>query len=422
MTSATTAPRLVAAALVAAVGLATGSASAGDGPIISAGTGCALQCIEEALVTTTATSALVELKTTVLAHLEVSIAKQAAATTTGGLTAPQTKTVSISAYSAKRTASFAGLEPETTYTIVVEATDLNQQTAYRKGTFETLPVKAQAPAGPTTLDSGLGCAAQCIEQVAFTQIRPAASVASLDLRTATDAKIQLVLSRDKPVATAAGPSQLEIVAKQSSPGLTRSWRTQVGGLLPGTRYWAVVRAKDAEGRTSIRQGSFRTVSATAVVTLHKLKVLNDGDKGRNKGELHFRYEGAGEELGSNGTFQKIRSVSTVDVRVAGQSRPGMSMLLPANGDATLDVRVRADECDAALKKNCVLESGGGSADAVAGGRFDLAEILEDGALPRWYGTGVAAPPGHDGYFVLATSGTYVDFVVLATLDLRIDWP
>jgi hypothetical protein len=196
----------------------------------------------------------------------------------------------------------------------------------------------------------------------------------------------------------------------------------VGGLLPGTRYWAVVRAKDAEGRTSIRQGSFRTVSATAVVTLHKLKVLNDGDKGRNKGELHFRYEGAGEELGSNGTFQKIRSVSTVDVKVAGQSRPGMSMLLPANGDATLDVRVRADECDAALKKNCVLESGGGSADAVAGGRFDLSEILEVGALPRWYGTGVAAPPGHDGYFVLATSGTYVDFVVLATLDLRIDWP
>ena len=30
---------------------------------------------------------------------------------------------------------------------------------------------------------------------------------------------------------------------------------------------------------NVRQGSFRTVSATATVTIHKIKVVNDGDKG-----------------------------------------------------------------------------------------------------------------------------------------------
>lgn len=416
--------RLLATALLAMLALAAGSASAGGGPIISAGTGCAVQCIQKALVVATATSATVELETTVLAHLKVSITKQTVSTTTGGFAASLTKSVSISAFSPNRIASFAGLEPDTTYAIVVKATDLKNQTASRKGTFKTLPVKVAVPAGPTDLSSGLGCSTQCIQKALFSQARPAASIAKLDVRTSTDAKIQVVVSRDKPVATAAGPSQFDIVSTQSSPGLTRSWQTQVGGLLPGTRYWAVVRAKDAEGRMSFRQGSFRTVSASALVTLHKIKVLNDGDKGRNKGELYFRYYGGGEELGSSAGFEKIRSVSVVNVKVYKQNRPGFSMVLPANGDAKLDVRVLAEECDNVLKKNCLVEAGGPSVNqyAYAGGVFDLSDILAAGALPPWYGTGVAPPAGHDGYFVLSTSGTYIEFLVLATVDIRIDWP
>ena len=287
MTLAATALKLAAAA-VAMLALAAGTASADGGPIISAGTGCAVQCIKKAVVTPTSTTATVELETTVPAHLTVSITKQTAGTTTGGLTAQLTKTDHIWAFARHPKASFDGLEPDTTYAIVVKATDLKQQTAYQKGTFKTLPVKTQGPVGPSTLDSGLGCAAECIETALFTQVKPAASIANVDLRTSTDAKIQLIVSRDKPVATAAGPSQFDIVSNQSSPGMTRAWRTQVGGLLPGTRYWAVLRAKDAEGRMSIRQGSFRTVSAHALVTLHKIKVLNDGDK-NSKGELYFRY-------------------------------------------------------------------------------------------------------------------------------------
>ncbi|MGZ8781984.1 MAG: hypothetical protein ACXWZB_00640 [Gaiellaceae bacterium] len=420
MSALTLALRLSLAAV--ALTLATSSAAAG-GPIISAGTGCAVQCIEKALVVPTSTSATVELKTTVLAHLTVSITKQVVPTTTGGLVAPQTRTVSISAFAPAKVAWFADLEPETTYAIVVKAIDLKGQRASRSGIFATLPVKAQGHSPVGGFDSGAGCAAQCIQKALFTQSQPAASIARLDVRTATDAKIRVVVSRDKPVATADGPSQLDIVSSQASPGLTSSWQTQVGGLLPGTTYYAVVRATDAQGRTAIRQGSFRTVSATAIVTLHKLKIVGDGDKGRNKGELAFRYYGDGVMHGWSGSFRKIRSVSVVDVWLRGTSRPGFMMSFPADGDAKIDVKVVGEECDV-LFKNCVVEAGLPSDNqyANARGETDLSTILDAGAQNAWQGTGVAAPAGHDGYFVLGTGDTYVRFLVLATVDLRIDWP
>jgi hypothetical protein len=409
---------LVAASLT----LATGAAAA-PGPIISAGTGCALQCIEKALVVPTATSARVELKTTVLAHLTVTIEKKIVPGTTGGLVASQARTVTIHAFHVVKVAKFDGLEPETTYGIVVKATDLKGQKASRAGTFATLPVQAQVHSPVGGFDSGLGCAAQCIQKALFTQSKPAASIAALEVRTAIDAKIRVVVSRDKPVATADGPSQLDIVSSQASPGLTSSWQTQVGGLLPGTTYHAVVRATDAQGRTAIRQGSFRTVSATAIVTLHKLKVTGDGDKRRNKGELAFRYYRDGDERAWSGSFKRIRSVSVVGVWVRGTSRPGFSMSFPANGDAKLDVKVVGEECDV-LFKNCVLEAHlpSGNQYASARGELDLSTILDRGAQGAWQGTGVTAPAGHDGYFVLDTGETYVRFLVLATVDLRIDWP
>jgi hypothetical protein len=428
MTVLTTALKLTATALVALLTLAAGNASADGGPIFSAGTGCAVQCIKTALVTPTSTSATVELETTVLARFTVSITKQTAPATTGGLTASVTQTHHIWAFARHRMASFDGLEPDTTYAIVVKATDLKQQTASQKGTFKTLAVKTQGHAGPTTIDSGLGCAAECIETALFTQVKPGASIANVDLRTSTEAKIQLIVSRDKPVATAAGPSQFDVVSNQSSPGMTRSWRTQVGGLLPGTRYWAVVRAKDAEGRMSIRQGSFRTVSAHALVTLHKIKVLNDGDK-TSKGELHFSYYPGGYApgalpAGASPTFQKIDDGDVVDVKVYGTSRPGFMFSVPASGDAKLKVQVLAEECDVPQKRNCVSETWGpsGVQYTFAGGTFDLSTILAGGALHPWHGTGVSAPAGHDGYFVLSATDDYIKFHVLATVDIQIDWP
>jgi len=407
----TTLIRSGAAAALSALALA-GTATA-SGPIFSAGTGCAVQCITKALVTPTTTTAKVELATTVTAALTVSIAKQSSASTTGGFAAPTWKTVSIPAFSPSKTAWFSGLEPDTTYAIVVRATDLKGQKASQQGTFKTLEVKTTGQAGPDQIDSGVGCAAQCIEHALFTQTKPAVSVANVDIETATEAKIQIVVSRDEPAQTAAGPSQWDVVSSQTSPGFVRTWKTQVGGLRPATRYYVVVRAKDTHDHVAIQQGSFRTVGAHAVVTIHKLKILSDGDKGRNKGELHFDYWADGKLFASSGGFKKIGSGAVV--------RTDVAVDLPVRADGKVSVVVTATECDALLKKNCVVEAGL-TGDAAAGGKLDLWQILDGGALPPWYGTGVQAPAGHDGYVALSTSDTYVRFLALATIDLEIDWP
>ena len=62
----------------------------------------------------------------------------------------------------------------------------------------------------------------------------------------------------------------------------------------------------------------------------------------------------------------------------------------------------------------------GGGPALAGGTFDLSTILAGGALHPWHGTGVTAPAGHDGYFVISATEDYIKFHVLATVDIQID--
>jgi hypothetical protein len=384
------------ATAAAALAALAGTARADDGgPQITAGTGCAVQCVKKAAVTATP----------------------------GTLTASQAKVVQLYLPAGTiRTASFVGLEPDTTYAIGVKATDVHGKSSTRTGTFKTLPVKTNGLGGPDTLDSGLGCSVQCITTALFRQAPPDGSVANAELKTATPAKIQLIVGADLAFH--------EIVFDQTNPWLVRSWKPKVGGLLPGTTYHVVVRATDGQGRISERRGTFSTVKATALVTIQKIKIVNDGDKGKAKGELFFRYFFAGHELTSNGFF-KLGSGAVISAKAHGNGRPGVFYRFAANGDAKLDVRVTAEECDGhTYMKNCAVESSFGDDRydhaplieqyADVGGNFRLADILS-GALPGWYGTGIAQPAGHDGYFVFGPGSKYVKILVLATVDLEYEW-
>lgn len=91
-------------AVVAALSIAAGTASAESPPTLSAGPGCSVQCVTKALVTVTAHSAKVELATTVLARLKVTVSKAATGGTRDSFRTNQVKTVSVSAFSTHRTA------------------------------------------------------------------------------------------------------------------------------------------------------------------------------------------------------------------------------------------------------------------------------------------------------------------------------
>jgi hypothetical protein len=424
MTSTRTLLAAAASALVAALSMvATASATS---PPLTAGPGCSVQCVSKAAVTVTATTAKVELATTVLAHLKVTVSKQPTGGN-GGLVANQAaKTVHIPYSSPLKTAYFLGLEPDTVYRISVWATDFQGRASVRHGTFRTLPIKTTpGVGGPNTIDSGVGCSKQCIVKALVSQQQPDGTSARIDVRTSTTAHIQIDVSRDEPAeAVSGGPVQYDVVSRQWTPAPTKAWAPVVTGLDYGTRYYVVVRARDSQGRVSYRQGSFRTVSATATITLHHIKVLNDGDKGSNTGELFFSLY-VNDDLRWGTGLRKLDTGDTTSVNPPGSSRPGFMLQIPANGDAEVELEMYGEECDAVRKKNCVREAFARHTFddwARAGGTFDVSDLLKPSALTPWQGTGVSAPAGHDSYFVFGTTDRYVKFLVLATIDLHVDWP
>jgi hypothetical protein len=403
----------LAAALVAALSIAAGTASATSPPVLTAGPGCSVQCVSKAAVTAHATAAKVELATTVPAHLKVTVSKQATGGNGGLVASSQAKTVHISYNSPLKLALFLGLEPDTVYRISVWATDLEGRASVRHGTFKTLPIKVTpGVGGPGTIDSGLGCSKQCIVKALVSQQQPDGTRARIDVRTSTTAHIQVDVSRDAPTQLAGGGlAQYDVVSRQWTPSPTKEWAPVIAGLDYGTKYYVVVRARDNQGRVSFRQGSFRTVSATATITLHRIKVLNDGDK-VGRGEMDFVLYVEHEAAWVTG-IRKLNSGDTTNVNPPGSSRPGFPFQVSANGDAEFSMEMIGREWDVGVNADA----------ASAAGRFDVSDLLKPGALPGgWQGTGVTAPAGHDGYFVFGTTDRYVKFLVLATIDLNVDWP
>lgn len=407
---------LALAASFAVVLAGAATAFADGGPVLGAGGGCALQCIQKALVTTTSTAAKVELRTSVATKIVITARRLSA---TGGLVAgPPDASATSQTLRTERTLFLVALKPKTTYRITVSATDGQGHTASRSGTFETLPVATAIDlGGPDGFSSGLGCSAQCIEKAVPTAIGPTAAV--FEVKTDTSARIRLTVGRD--------PGVQQVVSDTQSAGLVTSWTTGASPLDPGTEYFVSIKATDADGRTASVWGSFETVGRSVRVTLWKIKVINDGDKGRARGEMQFDYWGGGQWFPGESGFHKRRSGDTFTVRALGTTRPGVTMLLPADGPSpVVDIRAYAEECDGAAMYNCELESkgpgapsGGGDVGgndfATAGGPMPLSSLLTGGLVPPRFGTSM--PDGHQGYFSFETTQHHVKFRVYAYADV-----
>lgn len=172
-------------------------------------------------------------------------------------------------------------------------------------------------------------------------------------------------------------------------------------------------------------GAFRTARARAVVTFHRIAILDDGDRGPNRGELAWDHMVNGRVTGTGFARRSTGSVFS----------PGTAIVVPADGDAAIDIRVRGTECDAPGIRNCASEAlpsssaspawatGSGSSGrddwAWARGAWTLGQLRAPSVLPPWFGGGATPPPGHDHHVMFETTGTTPAFRVMATVDLQV---
>lgn len=402
---------LATVAVIAA--FAAPPASAATGPTTEgAGGGCTLQCIEKALVTTTASSAKVAIETSVPTKVVVTVRRLSRF---GRIDGPAIKAVGTQLV-ASRTLYVYGLDPKRRYWIGVEATDTTGHTASRNGKFWTREAQTAGLPAAGDLSSGLGCSVKCITKAVPVQIGPTAAL--FEVGTSTPARITVIVS---PAGTGS------IASISTSPARTRTHRHTASPLQPGTRYDLRVRATDAQGRTEAQTFSFQTVERKAKVTFWKIQVIEDGDPGPGRGELGFGYWVGGTLLQEDG-YRKVGSGDMLDVSARGTSRPGLSGTVSVNGASPqLDVRVHGEECDSVLMKNCTREvkapnwapSGGDADEAVAGGLFQANALATREALPAGYAA--LLPEGHDRYLVFETTQYDVEFRVFATVDFFYAW-
>jgi hypothetical protein len=397
--------------LVAAVcaALAWSAAATAGGPVVSAGAGCSVSCIQSAIVTPTASSASVEIRTTVPASVTVKVATLDAQL--GLATGPAPRDIVVPPFGTIRTVQIPGLEPETTYRIVVSARDRQGRVQTRSGTFATRAVKVAVGTPDVGLSAGLGCKADCIEKGTLTSDPSVPGRARLELSSTVPATYQVSLL----VKTGSGKTLhfFQHVTGSLKTGHTATF----DGLLTGTTYQVTAKATDADGRTWIEQGAFRTRSATATVFIHKVTIVDDADKGANRGEISLDYWIDGLYV-SGSDFARYSSGDTVVPKMHGTTRPGIWKTFSIDGRSRVDIAVGGVECDGQLLKNCVREAGGGDWDARAKTTFDLRQAFTpSGALPPGFGTGL--PAGHDAYVVFEDTDDHLKLRVYATVDVQV---
>jgi len=131
-----------AVSIVVAVVVAACTAAADDSPRPTAATDCAVQCVENLIVTPAAHSATVEIQTTVTASVTVYANPKPPKYTDIDLRGVQRRIVHLVVPGgATWTASLPDLKPGAEYSVRVQATDLHGHSFTRVGMFTTLPVK-----------------------------------------------------------------------------------------------------------------------------------------------------------------------------------------------------------------------------------------------------------------------------------------
>lgn len=369
---------------------------------------CASSCIESALVTATASSATVEVATSLPASIVATVSPVAElGLTTGDTPIAPPAHPSHPVFQTARTLSFPNLSPDTAYRITVSAKDTSGAVEIRVGSFTTRPVDVAVETPPFGLDSGAGCAAECVTH--FTATRSASVVGRVRfrVRTSTAATITLQVA---PSATTAHPYSF----RRTASG-TRSLDAVADGMLAGSSYVVSLKVKDGNGRVKAYGKRFTTAKADAIVTFHKVQVLSDGDA-VGDGEISFAYR-AGSRGSSTGAFEKLGTGTILS--------PLVRLRVPAHGSGALTLRVLGIECNRVLISSCFAEADRETTGGYAGDLYvnatrsiTMPELLA-GTWAHTPGYGVSMPFGHDRYVILESPAMDLRFRVFATVDFAV---
>lgn len=266
--------------------------------------GCGNQCITKALLSTNYTSPNVglDVATNVPAKVRVYLSTQAPVNNPQGI--PWFPGVAAKATSAAGVKTWkttlSPLQAKTKYHIIVTATDSDGDVAQRVGSFTTI-TPLDGPGGLKNDGPPPGCSYQCLTKA---QVVPGEGTgpAHLSVKSHTPAQFQASLSTAAPKFTDGVPSfDKADVWKNSGLSYAKSWEVDIEGLQPGTKYFAIVMATDANQGKSYTHGSFRTHSVNVLVTLHKIHLTYDGDSGKyNRGELSFAWGVGDDTVGIRG--------------------------------------------------------------------------------------------------------------------------
>ena len=199
----------------------------------------------------------------------------------------------------------------------------------RSGTFTTRKVKVAVDLPDVGLSSGLGCKVDCLTRGTLTSDETVPGRARLVLESSVPATFQVLLIARRPDGSAFHQFGHSTGSRKTSHAVT------LDGLLTGTRYAVTAKATDADGRTWTETGTFRTRSAVATVTYHKVVVTRrrrHDRQGRDRLRLLRGRRTSSVTFG----FRRVGSGDTVVPRMSGTTRPGSGRPSPSTACPSWD--------------------------------------------------------------------------------------
>ena len=241
----------ILSATVAALALAAGTAAAPPAPgpgQITAGTGCSVQCVLKALVTSTTSYANVAIETSVPTKIKLIVFR-----------IQVDKTFHSSALDTQRSVFLSGLKPDTTYQILVKATDAQGRSDSRHGSFKTRKVESAVDTGIGNIKSNVGCSIQCVRKALFTHV--GGMDATIEVETVEPAKLQVMLSPDAPIQESWGPRFSSSSARSRLRGSSRSGLVSSASSGPARSTTSSSARQMPRGKAPTRRGPCRWTTA-----------------------------------------------------------------------------------------------------------------------------------------------------------------